>query len=266
MKIKVLNIGVLALLVAIAAAGLVFLHGQNARIRTQIAALPPRHGATEKLRAENAQVRSLLQRAQGSEGDAARVIHEELVRAREQTAELERHAELRRAQIAAQAANDADSLASNHDPRRGLVRLENFQDAGQATPGATFQTIVWAALKGDDALLARLLLLSAPARASAEALIATLPAQERGKWTPEKLAALSITGAVTDISAAAISSETMDDAEHATLDLRIPGVDAAKSKLSLQLGVAGWRAVVPPAQIETLRRKLEGVVLPSAKK
>jgi hypothetical protein len=260
------KIGLAAVLLALLGAASVLLHWQNDRLRFRIADARRNPVAAEPLRVENARLQSAITRAHENDGGAERAIHEELVRARREVAEAEQRAALRHAELRAQAAGDAEALATNRDPQRGLVRLENFANAGQATPSAAFQTLVWAALKGDEATLARLLLLSPPARSAAEELIASLPEDMRRPWTPEKLAALAITSVVMDVSAAAIDSEVRLDAQHATVGLRIPGIDASKSKLGFQLGVEGWQVVVPPEQIEMLRRRLASLPVSVAKK
>lgn len=260
------KLSLLALLLLLGGTASILLHLQNGRLRSRIADARRTPVTTGALQVDNTRLRAAITRAQEDSGSAERAIHEETVRARREVDAAEQRVALRYAGLRAQAASDAESLAANHDPKRGLVRLENFENVGQATPGAAFQTLVWAALKGDDATLARLLLLSPPARSTAEELIATLPEETRQRWTPEKLAALAMTGVVTDVSAAAITEEVLQDAQHATLGLRIPGVEAAKSKLNFQRGVEGWQAVVPPAQIEALRRRMGSMPVSPGKK
>jgi hypothetical protein len=253
---NVLKIGSVVLLVAAMGAASFFLHWQNARLRTRIADLRRERAPTAPLQTENARLQSVITRAQGNETEAARAVQEELVRTRARVAELEQRAEQQRTQLSAQAAGEAEALANNRDPRQGLTRLEHFQNVGQATPGAALQTMIWAAMKGDEMTLTKMLVLSAEARASADQWIAGMPEETRGKWTPEKLAALAITGVITDVSAAEIAGEKLDDPQHATVTLRIPGVDPAKTKLQFQRGGEGWQAVLPATQIEVLRRRM----------
>ncbi len=232
-----------------------FLHRQNERVRNRIIELRQRDQSAEPLRQDNARLRALLQKS--SNGSAATdALHAEVEQTRAEVAELEKRAESRRAQLAAQAAADENALANNRDPNVGLTRLEQFQNVGQATPRAACQTLVWAALKGDDAALGNLLFLSDSTRTRADALIAGLPEDSRARWTPEKLAVLYFGAVVTDVAAAQITGEDLDGPAHATVALRIPGVDAAKSKLELRATPAGWQVIVPETAIDVVRRKI----------
>jgi hypothetical protein len=245
-----------ALVLGIGFGGLaIFLHRQNERVRNRIVDLRQRGRPAEQLRRENERLRALLQTVT-REGGATDAIHAEAERARGAVAELEKRAELRHVQLTAQAASDEHALANNRDPNVGLARLEHFQDVGQATPRAAVQTLVWAALKGDDAALGRLLVLSDSTRARAEALIAELPEDSRVRWTPEKLVALYFSAVVTDVSAAQIASENIDQPRHAIVALRIPGVEAAKAKIELRATAAGWQVIAPEDAIDVVRRRV----------
>lgn len=261
MKPAWLKIGLVAAVVVALGTAAIFLHRQNERVRSRMADLRRRAQPPESLRQENERLHALLSRASAAGGaaGAADAVHAEVERARAEVEQLEKAAELRRQQRAAQAATDERALANNRDPNAGLARLEQFQNVGQATPRAACQTLVWAATKGDAAALAELFLLSESARANAEALIAGLPEAARERWTPEKLAALYFTAVTTDMSAAQIADETFDGAQRATVTLRIPGVDEAKSKVALQLGSGGWQVIVPDTAIDVVRRKIAAV-------
>lgn len=261
MKPAWLKIGLVVVVVAGLGAAAIFLHRQNDRVRSRVADLQRRPPPSDSLRQENVRLRALLAHASAAGGaaEATDAVHAEVARARAEVAKLEKAAERRRRQREAQVAADEQALATNRDPNAGLTRLEQFQNVGQATPRAACQTLVWAATKGDAAVLADLFLLPETARAKAEELIAGLPEAARERWTPEKLAALYFTAVTTDMSAAQIADETFDGAQHATVMLRIPGVDEAKSKVALQLGAGGWQVIVPDIAIDVMRRKIAAV-------
>lgn len=254
MKFPGLKIGLVAAgCAAIGTAG-IFLHRQNERLRRRVAELRHEHSDEAPTREGNDRLRALL-REQPSPADAAKAIHAELERVRAEVAAMEERAETRRAQILVQEAADTAELANNRDPNAGLARLEFFQNVGQATPRAACQTLVWAAIKGDDATLAERLFLPDTTRAKARELIASLPQAER-RWTPEKLAALYFSAVVADVAAAQIVSETIDSPLHATVLMRIPGVAEAKSRLAMQLGPDGWKAVVDESAIDAMARRI----------
>lgn len=81
--------------------------------------------------------------------------------------------------------------AEQRDPTQGMVATEHLRAAGHATPAAAFQTIVWAALHGDDALLTGSFSMSESARGKLAALLAGLDAGARKKFlTPESIPAM----------------------------------------------------------------------------
>jgi hypothetical protein len=179
-------------------------------------------------------------------------IQAELAARRREVAALETRARERRRETVAQAAQDEAELASNRDPLRGLVRLENFSDVGQATPAAAFQTLGWAVVKKPERIAA-LFTLAPEARTKAEAFIAGLPESGRAQWTPEKLGELFLTGALSSASAIQIANVTMDGASHATLTFRIPGA-RGDPKLPMELGPDGWRVLVDERGIDVVRK------------
>ncbi len=256
---RLLKFGTLVVLAAVAGIA-IFFHWQNTRLRERIARLPRRTESVNALRVQNERLRTFLSGTQSGGADAGQAMRKEMERMRGEVTKLEQHAELRHAQLAAQTANDAASLASNRDPQRGLVRLENFQNVGQATPNAACQTLVWAALKGDEVALEKLLYLSGTARAKAETILANLPQAAQADWTPEKLAALVFSGIITDVPAAEITGEETIDSQHATVSLRIPGVATAKSRLNFQLGATGWQVVVTEEQIAAVQRRMAAAI------
>lgn len=143
------------------------------------------------------------------------------------------------------------------DPEKALTPLEHLQNVGHATPAAAFQTLLWAALKGDDAALARSIAWDDATRPQVEAMIATLPPALREKYpTPELLAALFIAKYTVDVSAIQIAGVTPHDATHATVTVR--GLMANDQQLPLRLGPGGWQLLEGPKQLEWLRQELAG--------
>jgi hypothetical protein len=72
--------------------------------------------------------------------------------------------------------------AENRDPTQGMVAAEHLRDAGHATADTAFQTLVWAALKGHDEVLAGSLSMSEASRAKLSAVLARMDATLRKKY------------------------------------------------------------------------------------
>jgi len=252
---RILGFGALLLLVGLTVTAL-FFHRVNGRMRARIAALPRPGASGQSLQAANEQMQAIIAQSQATDGDGAPAIHAELLRVRNQVAEMEQRAELRHTQIRAQSAREAEMLADNRDPLKGLVRPEHFQNVGQATPTAAFQTLVWAASRNDEAALAKLIHFSEAAQAKAEAMIATMSPEARSQWTPDKLATLFFGSVITDVSGVSITGEVTVDAQHATIAFRVPEADQAKTKADFQLGTQGWQVIVTDEQMAALQRRL----------
>jgi hypothetical protein len=249
----------LGLLVAAGAAGIVLVHKDSDRVWQRLALERRQPEPAVRWREDNRRMQDLLVQMQGDENDRERVMHTELLRARNEVTELEKSAEAAHALKLAQAAAEAAELATNRDPMKGLTRLEYFQNQGSGTPSDAFQTLVWAALKGDDATLQSVVRISATERKKIVGLLASWPEAERVAWPPEKLAALVVTGLVTDVPAVQVLDVTMEtDGMKAVLNLRVPeaGNREATERLTMQRGPNGWQALVKAGQVERLLQKL----------
>ncbi len=241
----------LVTLVLVGAAVVILVRWDNRRLRGRVIQLRAQSEHVAALRAANTSTRTLLARAKTVEVGGAQAIAADLSRLQAEVKELERRAGTSQAQVQAQAAADAEQLAHNRDPEKGLVRLEHFREVGQATPAAAFQTFGWAALKGEDDKLARLIAFSGDARVKAEAVVAALPAATRAKYaTPEKLTALFFAAALTAQPAAQIVATDFQDPHRAVLSVR--GLTEKIQKVPLQWDTEGWRIVVPPSLAEKL--------------
>ncbi len=244
------------LLVVAVAAPAVILRLERTKLERRLAGQREHVQIARRLREENQSLRDLVAKTGGDTAAAASNVHADLVAAQRELAELEKRAHARRSEVVAQAARDTNELATNRDPRRGLVRLENFAEAGQATPEAAFQSLVAAVMHNRAARLAELYTLSPAARAKADALIAELPENARAQWSPEKLGELFLTGALTSASAVQITDVQPRDAQHATLVFRIPGAKG-DPKLPLELGAGGWRVLIDGAGIDVVRKHID---------
>ena len=260
---KSLNIVLIVLGVGASGAVPAFLHLSNAQMRQRIAARQQRNQTATRLRADNAELKDTLARAGSGESAAMGAIHADVMRARVEIAEWEKRAVERNQQLTAKASAESVALDINRDPRTGLTRLEHFQNLGQATPVAAFQTLAWAALKGDDKTLAQMSTVSAPARAKAQELIAGLPESARGQWSPEKLAAMFFTGALGEVTAAQLLTESAQDPQHVALSVRLnSGGKDATIPLLVQLGANGWQVVFDEKMLGAVQKKIAHAEVP----
>lgn len=243
------------LLIGAAAVTLGLLHLDNNRLRRLIAQREAQHRPSVEARAENARLKNLLVSAAQNSEAAAASLRTQVTQAREEIAALETRAAKLHAEKIARTAREAAALATNRDVRQGLVRLEFLQDRGQLTPTAAFETLIWAALRGNQNKLGELGIMPAETRDRAKALIARLPDDARAAWTPEKLATLWLTGAVVDMIAVHVTGETIVEADQARVTFRAPPKDD-EEEVKFKFTPNGWRAVVSTAAIDKLEKKL----------
>lgn len=243
---------VLGTVVVLALGGtMVVVRLDNAHLRRQLARLHGQRQQAERVRDDNRQLQEIVSRAQAGTADGARAVHADLVRVRTEVEDLERQAQASYAQMRTQSTQDAENLVNNRDPEKGLMRLEYFQNKGQATPMAAFQTFVWAAMKGEDATLAGMIAMDTAAREKGMAVVAALPEETRVKYpTPEKLAALFFAAALTGQPSAQVLDVSFPDGQHATVQVR--GLTDKVQKIPMQLGPQGWQIVVPVGMAERL--------------
>lgn len=254
----------LVLFVLASATGIVAVRADNARWRKRIAEARRQSEQVRRLREDNQSLRRLMKRVEADEGDGDHAIHADVVRARAEVSALETRAQETRAQTKAQAVKDAAGLAGNRDPEKGMTRLEYFQNVGQATPGAAFQTFVWGSLKGEDDKLASMITFSEAERKKAEAVVADLPEEARKKYpTPERLAVLYFALVLPEFPSAEIAGVDFQDSQHATVSVR--GLSEKTDRIQMQLSAQGWRVVVPAGITERLGRLAAGG-LPAEKK
>ena len=122
-------------------------------------------------------------------------------------------------------------------------------------------------MKGDAAVLGQVSLISAPARAKAEALIARLPENARAQWTPEKLAAMFFTGALGEVTAAQVVEETAKDPQHVASAVHITGGSKeATIHLLWQLEPNGWQVVFDEKMLGGVQKQIANAMGPPVKK
>ena len=226
-----------------------FIRSENRKIKLLIAEERQRQAQ------HNAELRS---HAEADERNRDRALHEELLKARREVTDLEITAEKWHGKKMARAAADADALLDNLDPTKGLTRLENFRNAGQATPSAGFQSFVWAVTNEDAKLVSDLCVFDGSAAEFAKAIIAEMPPEERQGWTEKQLAGLYFQAKFSQYPAGQITGEKSVDAQNVIVKLRAPGWP--NETFPMRLGTSGWQVVVSEQQIEALRMKIPALL------
>lgn len=244
-----------SLAVLLGAAGLMLLHLENSRLQRRVASDAARAREAARLREDNARLEQVLAEQHRGADSAHSLVCREIEQLRAEIALHERKAAQRRVAQLTLTSRDATAIETNRDPRLGLTRLEYFQNRGRATPSAALETLVWAALRGDETMLADVTTLNSATRAKAEALIAQLPAEDRAKWTPEKLGQLWFSGLFTEMLALQISGETTVAPDEAIVRLRLAN-QHDEEKLALRLTPNGWKVLAPGAAVDHLQSKL----------
>jgi hypothetical protein len=238
-----------ALVVAgLAFAGWLGLHRKNVRLRQEIAAAEAQAAQAGRWENDNRRMNALLEQMRSDESGAAGAVRAAVEQARQEVAELERHAEALREEKLARDRATREALAENRDLLKGPVLLENCANAGRATAVSAFETLVWASVHGDDELVAGMIVLDGPSRTLVEAFLASLPEAARQKYpTPEKLAALVLADTFTDLSAVQIVSQKTLGPARTVLTLgRLSG---KTTDLVMELGPAGWQVATGDRKI-----------------
>lgn len=146
------------------------------------------------------------------------------------------------------------------DPQQSLVPLDQFRNVGRATPGAAFQTMIWAVMSGDDDVLANSIALSAADHAEGIEFLAGLPPELRTKLpTPEHLVGLIF---ARETLGKVSSMQILDpvagaDAQHVTLRLRVTVPKERTEKFEMELAPYGWRMTAPPGFISGMKKMLQ---------
>lgn len=240
------------LAVVIGAGGVYSLHQTNSRLRAQV---------TEK---KNERAKRRIEPVMSARIPAARVVAEDrsssgasdgvrLNQLRAEVAALEKRA----AEQYAANPEQTDAPSSNLDPEQGMTTLENLRNVGQTTPAAALQTLFWAALNGDEKVMAQTIGWEDAVRPEAQRLIDRLPVEMRARYpTPEALTALFISKFALDVSAIHVSATEQKDPAHAMLTVK--GLTGVDQHLPMHLGPGGWQLLAGRPMLKALSDELDG--------
>jgi hypothetical protein len=250
--LKCLLLGIGAL---VAAGALLVLHLDNQRLRQRLVQHHAQHQQAFALHQENLRLQTALEAGGRDTKQAAGAVEAELKNLRDQITQLETKAVGEHAERLDREAHENQELATNRDPTRGFVRPEYFKERGQSTPTAAFETLVWAAMNGDENVVQKVTVLKPITRAQAEALIARLPQEIRSQWSAEKLAALWAAGALMEAPALQLTGEHTKDFANSSITFRLLG--ATKDEhVRLKRTPEGWKVVLPDSFVEKVEKKI----------
>lgn len=244
---------VVVAVVAVTGMAVLKLRQNNARLQVQVS----ERRLAQEMRAPASDLRvSAHQKGTTGEvsgADMQTLATERIAQLRAEISEIERKASER---VAAERAA-TEAMARQRDPERGMMRLENMRNVGKATPAAALQTLLWAAMQGDDQVMTQILGWDPKVRPQAQALIDGLPAETRARYpTPEAVTALVLAKHVLGVPAIHITETTYQNAS--TVSLTVKGLTSADQHLPMRLGPGGWQLIAGEPMLKGLGRLLAG--------
>ena len=231
----------------------VTLRARRAELQVKLAELRRENAALADVRAEHRRLVAASEARRRQNETAERAQHAALAAARKELDWLT----LPAAELA-RLRPTPEEIARNRDPEKALVRLEHFANIGGATPGAAYQSAVWAAMQGDDVALHGMIAFDAAAREKAEALLAGLPAETRARYaTPEALAGVFFSLKVlSGTESVQLLQPLFDGADQATQQF-VTG-DGRFLGQRMSRGPAGWRMQVSELEVDLIGKNLRG--------
>lgn len=236
MTISKLNVGIMAALVVAGATGLVLQNKTNAKLHREVS---EQNQAMESLRAENQRLTKTSE-----ELVQLRQEHAELGRLRDETAALRQREQTHQAV--------SKSPGGNVNVPVKLVPAGAWKNAGQSTPAAAVETMLFAAVAGDVDLFTNGLTLDEAAKAKADRIFAQLTPDEQAKYgSPEKLTGLLIAHELGGVAAMQFVS-AQERASVTAVTVRILLKDGAyvEKEFPFRQTADGWRLVVPAKKVD----------------
>ncbi len=148
------------------------------------------------------------------------------------------------------------------------LAASDWKNAGHATPRATVETALWAAVGGEVEALAKTIAFDEPGRVAAERLLAGLPAAQQSEYgTPERLVALlAAKDLLSSATEARLTEEVDDEAGNARVRVRMrdgKGV-TQMANLALRRERDGWRLIVSQRAVAKFAATLSSGAAPVA--
>jgi hypothetical protein len=223
------------------------------RLQREVAVRRETARELQRLRGENERRRELL--AVSADAGAIGQVEAEIARLRQEMATLEKkRAEARRR--APPTGNPlAERAAADRLAEKDAVRVADFKNQGQTTPGGAFQTLIWALARDDVAVLKSLLCLSPAGQEKLQGVWRELPADSQQRFKePEQILLMLLALDLLDEEAFKIGDEMAQDSGDVLLRVsrfkhrRLQG----EKKIPMRQGATGWQVVIPDRMMETL--------------
>lgn len=231
----------------------------NARLAQAIADARSRNATLRRQRDQNQQLAILVRKSSVDAPSSHREIDAIIADARNQVVALENEAIERGIRAGADLRLKTEALRTNRDPTKGPVLIENCANVGQATPADAVQTLVWAAMRGDEAAVEHLIAMDSAARDQLQTALAELPDSARSMYpTPERLAALWISDLATRAAAIDVVRQTPIDGQHIILSLG--RLDGQTQDALMVLNPGGWQIGIDDRGARKIVRQLLGAV------
>jgi hypothetical protein len=140
-----------------------------------------------------------------------------------------------------------------------LIPVSEWKNTGKATPEATIETTLWAAVGGEIDTLASVLAFKPGSKARVDAWFAGLSEQTRQQYgTPEKVIALMIAQEAATLSGMQVIGQKQLGPDDVGMRIRVSGTDGAikDDTFFLHRATDGWKMVLPDNAVEKFARKL----------
>ena len=243
----------------VVAGGLGWQWRAGAALRAEVERLRGEREAWGHVRAENRRLAGA--QASAKELEALRGDHAAVGRLRGEIEGLRKRAE-ESARVAAERAAPRERVITEVP-----LAASAWKNSGNATPAATFETVLWAAAGGDVDKLASLLRFDPEVRAEAEALFASLSTAKRAEYgTAERLIA-AFTARDVPLGTAKLFDSRMEyhgDRQMAA-QLKDPEGKSRVAMFGLRPEGGTWGLVVPASAVEKYAAMLKGAAAGAGK-
>ena len=212
------------------------------------AAGAPRHPVTDAAGSP-----SVLNALPGTPNDEVAQLRKEMAALRKSTTALLQLAEA--AQAAKDLSKSSDSVATK------LIPANQLKNAGKATPEASTETVLWAAIGGDVDTLANAMTFTDAGRAKADAWFAGLSDNVRQQYgTPEKVIALLVAKDAAGLAGMQVLGQKEVAPDSVGLRVRVANTEGVTKDETfvMKRGSDGWRMLLSDGVVEKFARKLGG--------
>jgi hypothetical protein len=140
-----------------------------------------------------------------------------------------------------------------------VVPIGSWKPSGNASPDAAFESVLWAATRGEVDRLAALIAFDPPSRAAADALFQGLSDADRAQYgTPERVVATMLAGSLPANLSAMEKLNGSGSADYASLWMKLQRSDGTfkETDFQFQREADGWRLLVPAGVVNAYAKSL----------